>query len=426
MNTHTLRSLATLALVLPAAAAAQTPSIDFSRYYTVGDSLSAGVVSASLVETNQANSVPALIARQARVIDFQQPLITEPGLPPQLYLKSLVPSVVIEPKAATPGLPKNLLLPRPYNNMAVPGATSVDALTRTSGGISDLILRGLGTQLDQVVRSRPSFVTLWIGNNDVLGAAVLGRAIDGVTLTPTAVFRQAYGAIVAVLRASGARVVAANLPDPTVIPYVTTIKPYVVDSTGKPVTLNGNRIPLLGPAGPLPPDAYVLLPASAELAKGNGIPKELGGTGQPLPDELILDAGEVSIIRDHVSQNNQAVSQICQQAGVPVVDIYGYLNGVATSGRIVGGVRLTASFLTGGAFSYDGVHPTALGYALAANEWIDVINQNGGTLPLVDLAPFIGFPVAAAAVEERPTPPFVFTREAYESLLALYPPLNQR
>ena len=48
------------------------------------------------------------------------------------------------------------------------------------------------------------------------------------------------------------------------------------------------------------------------------------------------------------------------------------------SGRIVGGVTYTSSFLTGGIFSYDGVHPTDLGYAIIANEWIRLINANGG------------------------------------------------
>jgi lysophospholipase L1-like esterase len=38
------------------------------------------------------------------------------------------------------------------------------------------------------------------------------------------------------------------------------------------------------------------------------------------------------------------------------------------------GLGITADFITGGVFSLDGVHPTARGYALIANEMIKAIN----------------------------------------------------
>jgi lysophospholipase L1-like esterase len=433
MNTRTIRTLTGLALALSLAASASAQSqssISFASYFSVGDSLAAGFSSGSLVETNQVNSVPALIARQAGAADFQQPLVSEPGIPPQLALVSLVPSPVIAPKATSSGLPKNLNLSRPYNNMAVPGATSVDALTRTTdnGGLHDLILRGKGTQVAQVAAARPSFGTLWIGNNDVLGAALRGRAIDGITLTPTATFRQVYGQIVGALRASGTKVIAANLPDVTTIPFVTTIKPYIVNpSTGQPVLINGNRVALIGPNGPLSPGTFVTLPASSLLAQGIGVPAALGGTGQPLPDEVILDEGEVALIRDHVNQNNQAIQEICSQAGFPVFDIHSLLDEFAQQGRVVGGVRLTTDFLTGGIFSYDGVHPSTLGYAVVANEWISAINANGGAVPLIDLAPYMGFGLASAAERSAAARPtwFEFTPEAYASLLEAYPLVNR-
>ena len=90
---------ATLALsALVPGAGAQT---NFTTYVSVGDSLAAGFESGSLVETHQNRSVPALIARQAGMQGFQQPLVSEPGIPPELTLVSLVPVPVIAPKAAT-------------------------------------------------------------------------------------------------------------------------------------------------------------------------------------------------------------------------------------------------------------------------------------------------------------------------------------
>jgi lysophospholipase L1-like esterase len=425
------------ALALAAAAVPVHAQTNFTTYVSVGDSLAAGFQSNSLVETHQNRSVPALIARQAGVQGFQQPLISEPGIPPELTLVSLAPAPLIAPKAATAGAPTNLALARPYNNLAVPGATSVDALTRTTdaGGLHDVILRGMGTQVQQAVALRPTAITLWIGNNDVLGAALRGRAIDGVTLTPIAAFRATYAAIVAALKPTGAFIVAANLPDVTTIPFVTTIRPYLTNpTTGEPVLIGGARVPLIGPSGSLPPTALVTIAASTLLAQGIGIPTAAGGTGAPLPDEVVLDPGEVAIIQDHVTANNQAIRDICAAASIPVLDINGLLAELATTGRHVGGITLTNAFLSGGVFSYDGVHPNDIGYAIVANEFIRVINANGGVLPPVDLGAVMG--VSGAATSEvragalRPSSsawiPFELSREAYLDMLEAFPRLDER
>jgi lysophospholipase L1-like esterase len=436
-----LRSLPALAAALcalPALAAAQAqPS--FGTYVSIGDSLAAGFESGGLVDVHQVNSVPAHLARQGAAPDFQMPLMSQPGIPAELTLVSLVPVPTIVRKPGQ-GAPLNLGLPRPYNNLAVPGATLIDAVTRPSdnGGLHDLILRGRGTQLQQAVALRPTLVTVWIGNNDVLGAAVSGRAIDGVTLTPAPAFRAAYLTLITSLRATGATVIAANLPDVTSIPYVTTVPPVVVNpATSQPVLVNGQPVPLFGPAGPLSPDSKVLLPATALLGQGIGIPAALGGraTVGPagcqncLPDEVVLDPGELGLIRSRVDANNAAIEEICRAAGVPVVDIHGLLDDLASEGRIVGGITLTSSFLTGGVFSYDGVHPTDLGYAINANEWIRVINANGGRLEEIDLQPYlrVGTSAARAVADSlRARRPVEFTAEAWQALLEVFPPVNQR
>jgi len=426
------RSLAPAAAACAILAAAATPAgaqVDFRTYVALGDSLTAGFSSGSLVVTHQESSYPALLARQVRLASFQQPTVSEPGIPPELALVSLVPAPIIAPKATAAGVPTNLLLPSPYNNLGIPGALSVDLLTRTTddGGFHDLVLRKQGkTALQQGLALGPSVVTLWIGNNDVLGAAIRGKAVDGVTLTPASVFRAAYTAIVEALLAAQLRTIAANLPDVTSIPFVTTIPPYVVDpASGRPVVVAGQRVPLLGPNGPLAESSLVTLAASALLARGEGIPAALGGRGTPLPDEVILDAGELAMIRERVAANNQAIAEICRGAGIPVLDVNALLKEIATTGRVVGGVRLTGAFLTGGVFSYDGVHPTDLGYALIANEWIKLINAAGGDIPEINLAPFLGLGSRGAA----PGPgalPFEFTREAWEALLATFPTVDGR
>ncbi|HEY5907381.1 MAG TPA: SGNH/GDSL hydrolase family protein [Vicinamibacteria bacterium] len=424
-------SLALLALAAPAAAQQSA----LANYVALGDSLTAGVTNGSLVETHQRNSYPALIARQAGLSAFQQPTVAEPGLPAELQLVSLLPATIISPKAASPGAPNNTSLARPYNNLGVPTANTPEYATRTTdgGGAFDLVLRGLGTAPAQAVALRSAVYTLWIGNNDVLTAVVQGRAIDGTTLTPAGAFRSAYSQIVTALRSAGGNLVVATVPDVTAIPFATTIPPFVVNpATGLPVLVGGSQVPLIGPNGPLAPGTLVTLAASTLLAQGVGIPTSVGGRGTPLPGEVILDQGEVAAIQERVRVNNAAIREVAQANGATVLDLETIYAGFVQNGRTVGGINLTEEFLTGGLFSYDGIHPTELGYAILANEWIGALATAGAaTLPPVDLAPFIGLADAAgttgigASSTGRPRGPRAeFTAEAYEQLLRLFPALD--
>lgn len=406
-----LASLLTLALLLTAGAAlaqVDTGSANFTRYVAFGDSLTAGFNSGSLVRTYQNNSYPVLIYRQAtgKTTGFEQPLVSEPGIPGILTLQSIVPRVVIAPSGGQ-GQPLNLNLPRPYDNIAVPGARLHDLLATTSGGLHDLILRGLGfTQLQQGLSLQPTFATLWIGNNDVLGAATSGIAIEGVTLTPAAQFdaeyRQAAGAIASV----GAKMAIANIPDVTSIPFVTTVSRFITLPTGQTVTL-------VGPNGPLQAGDFVLLSASADIAAGRGIP----GVGPPLGDNQVLSAAEVAAIQDHINHYNATISAVANERGAALVDANALLRQLATTGVNIGGITYRSSFLTGGVFSYDGVHPTAFGYAYIANQFIDAINAKfGGEIPQVDLFPFV-FGISKAAKAAGGDAGFVFTDAARRNLL---------
>ena len=138
--------LAGAALLLAGAAGAQVSggAANFARIVAIGDSFGAGVSNASIVETHQRVSFPALFAAQAGKTDFQQPLVSEPGISPELQLLSLSP-LQLAPKATTPGTPLNLGLPRPYDNLSVSGATICDLVEKTQstgpGDATDLVLR---------------------------------------------------------------------------------------------------------------------------------------------------------------------------------------------------------------------------------------------------------------------------------------------
>lgn len=391
-----MKTFASLALVflLPVAAfAVDTGTADFTRYVSIGDSLTAGFMSGGLSQPAQQNSYPVLIFRQSTGLGsgFEQPLVGSPGIPAALELRSLAP-LIIAPKSGS-GVPLNLTLPRPYNNLGVPGADVHDAVATVTdhGGLHDLILRGLGTQLQQAAFLRPTFVTIWIGNNDVLGAATSGRVIEGITITPVASFEADLKALVGAIGSTGAKMAIANIPDVSGIPFVTTIPRVVVNpATSQPVLINGQPVPIIGPNGPLGANDRVLLTASTELAKGFGIPVQLGGNGQPLADQYVLDAGEISTINARVAAYNSIIQSAAASANAALVDANAVFHEVASIGVNVGGITYTKSFLTGGVFSYDGVHPTAFGYAYIANVFLEAINAKfGGDIPLVDLYPFV-------------------------------------
>ncbi|KER10937.1 MAG: hypothetical protein HY22_01870 [[Candidatus Thermochlorobacteriaceae] bacterium GBChlB] len=220
-------------------------SFDAVRYVSIGNSITAGFLSNSLYEAGQRNSYPYLIARQAHGVDsartiFQMPIFSDPGTPGRIELGGFTttgtPITVINPSA---GQPTNLTLPRPYNNLGVPGMLLAEAPTATSSASSlsrsaalDFVLRnptlGNRTTIQQALALTPTFITFHLGNNDVLGYATSG-GVSPAAPVPTALFRAALDSSLSQLRrgAPNAKIVALNVPDVSVIPFVTTAGPLV-------------------------------------------------------------------------------------------------------------------------------------------------------------------------------------------------------
>jgi len=408
MHRPTLKTVLLALALAVATAVAAVAQVDFTRYVAIGDSLTAGYMSSGLVQSSQVNSYPALIHRQATGGDagFQQPLVSAPGIPALFHLVSLSPLVIT--RLPGQGQPVNLNVPQPYNNLGIPGATVFDVLNTKSGGIYDLILRNPAfqntTAIQQALALHPTFVTVWIGNNDALNAATSG-IVNDATLTPAAVFDAEYKTLLgAIAQNSSAKMAVALIPDVTTIPFVTTIPPVVVNpATNKPVIVGGNPVFLIGPHGQLGPGDHVLLSAAGFLAQGIGIPAALGGTGLPLPDAVVLDAQETATITARIAAYNNTIRAAAGTVNAAVVDTNALLHELATSGIDVGGVEFTSAFLTGGVFSYDGVHPTAFGYAFVANAFIDSINAKfGSSIPPVDYFPYIFGPTSIAAPAVSP------------------------
>ncbi len=387
---------------------------DFTTVVAIGNSLTAGFQDGYWIGSKAVNSYPAMIARQmGKTVgtdagsDFVYPNIADPGVGTKLTLQGFdANGSPILGRSSVLSLPSNITYGAPFNNLAVPGALSVDALQATNQATSagnnqlfEMVLRnGLspaisGTQLQQAISLNPTFVILWIGNNDVLGAATSGNTTPGLP-TSQANFQQIFTGIMGGLKTALPNVkgVVANIPDVTSIPYVTTV-PYMV-----PVPGVGNVALVIqkgdGSIGQATAADRILLPASAVIGDVSGtygpagVPVGLNAAA-PLPNSLVLDAAEIDVINAAVAGYNTIIANLAEQFDFALVDANTILDEATATGLEIGGITYTTEFITGGIFSLDGVHPNTLGYSIVANSFIEAINAKyGSEVPFVDMRGF--------------------------------------
>lgn len=477
---------------------------DFSNYVAIGNSLTAGFADSALYVTGQENSYPNIMATQFALVgggDFNQPLMDDNlgGLllgGQQIAQNRFVlavdqngnpgPAIL----AGSPTTDITNVLSENFNNMGVPGARSFDLLFPGYGNAANLPLANPyyarfssgpnATVIGDAVAQNPSFFSLWIGNNDILGFATSGGSgvdqtgnLDPSTystndITDPNLFANAYSQQVNALVATGAQGVLVNLPDVTSIPFFTTVpftalSPLNPDFGAQITTLNETYAPLnaafafLGfperaisfsetsasavvihdesltdisesltvalQAGGLDPltaalfggqygqsrqaissDLMVLTSAGvigqlntarfAELVSF-GLPEatagqlSVNGVSFPLEDQWVLTPEEQASITTAQTSYNATIEGLAAANGLALADAQGALRQVANGGTSFNGGVLTSTFVTGGAFSLDGVHPTPRGYALTANVILDAINaQYGSTIPSVDIGNF--------------------------------------
>ena len=419
-----------LALSLAVSASPAAAQADFSKFVAVGASVDAGFIDSCWVKHGQADSWPAIFARQAGITGFQQPIVGEPGLGPCQILTSLAPTFSYAPNT---GKPENLTLARPYDNLAIPGylgASVVNCVTNTNAvpcknALIDLVLRGSGaTVLQQAASLKPTFFAIGVLGNELLGPATSGTVIDGVTLISKEAYAASYKTIVDTMKAAQGgtgKGIATTIPDVTSLPYFTAVKPVigVNPATGAPIYVLGpTGCPAGVPACPVPAGTIVPLPLGTLMKAGYGIPCAVAPTlpacNNPLPDNAtvigtagvpgLLYPGEVSLLKTRGAEYNAQITSLAQGAGYKVFDTAALLADIATHGVEYAGMTLTSSYLAGGVFSYDGVHPSATGYAIVADALVEFVNANyGTTLPRVDMATYLfngnsssgGFPTNA-------------------------------
>jgi len=97
-----------------------------------------------------------------------------------------------------------------------------------------------------------------------------------------------------------------------------------------------------------------------------------------IPDEYVLLDYELEQIEQAQAAYNETIHMLANQFDLALVDTYAKFEELNNGGITQDGITFTSDYITGNAFSLDGVHPTGQGYALIANFFIEAINAKYG------------------------------------------------
>jgi hypothetical protein len=232
-------------------------SANFSNYVALGNSLTAGFTDGALYKAGQEVSWTKTLSEQFKLAgggEFKVPYMKD-----NLGGLLLGGNVITENRfyfngsgpARLPGVATNEIgvpLTGPFNNMGVPGAKIFHLVAPGYGNVAGVVLKKSNpyfvrfasspnaTILGDALAQKPTFFSLWIGNNDILSYATNGgdginqtgnldpSTYGGNDITDPNVFASVYNTLLTQLTAGGAKGVVSNIPDVTTVPYFTTVK----------------------------------------------------------------------------------------------------------------------------------------------------------------------------------------------------------
>ncbi|MEJ5348648.1 MAG: GDSL-type esterase/lipase family protein [Desulfosoma sp.] len=318
----------------------------------VGDSLGEGVQSADANLRTQPYSYGVWVARQAG-------------------WNLVLPYIVSGPLGVVGDTSVRYRL-FPYttsSNLAVSGADSWSVLNdralasspRAISNETELVLfPRIGSQIEIVEAVKPTTVLCWIGSNDVLSAVLafdqLNSTQISLLMTRPEDFEKNYRELVSRLGASAKQVVLADIPDVTHIGFLLD---------------NDDLVRFLGPGNYLDEGSRTTVAALFSIRLGLA---DLSILQDP---NYVLDSDETALIQDRTNALNQIIYETATQYGFPVVNISEKFNQIAENPPYYSGVPITPRYL-GGLFSLDGVHPSNIGHALVANEFLSTLKVRYG------------------------------------------------
>jgi lysophospholipase L1-like esterase len=388
----------------------------FARYVSIGNSVTAGFQSGGLTAAMQMESYAVLLANQMGLTvggegaEFNVPLMTDPGCPPpitNIFTQERVLGLTAGDCFLRQATPEYL------SNVAVPGSAVIDALTNMDAGtnpnaLTTLFLGGR-TQLEAAAAAEPTFVTVWMGNNDVLGAITsAGTAGDASHVTEPATFATRYASMMDELQAMGTIEggVLIGVVQVVAAPYLTQGRAWAgfelqFDALTAPLNVfNVNANCLTFQALTATDTAWTSVPfhhGAPILVSANAkIDSVQGGLLNPLtmvPAELDCSVADVITVPEmvnlitSVTAFNTAIEAEADELGWVYLDPNALLLQLAAANPTAilpfpafgstDPAALAAPF--GTALSIDGIHPSASAHELVANALISAINANYGT-----------------------------------------------
>lgn len=278
----------------------------FDRYVALGNSITAGIQSGGILDSTQLQTYPVLLARQAGVgARFNVPQLAFPGCPPPFTQPFLVSTA----RLGGPNAPACALLetptPRLVNNLAVPGLFIAGALDNSvsnnppSADVFKTLVLGGRTQVQAMIDAQPTFVTVWLGNNDLLEPVNTG---DTTRLTPLASFQASLAGIADAIQQTPARDAAVLIG---LAPYPAIVQPgayfFALQAAGqspKPVNANCSPLTATGQPNPLAGNLIYLpilaAPQIPQISCANDAP-------------LLLNAAEQQVFLTRIAQYNAAI-----------------------------------------------------------------------------------------------------------------------
>lgn len=454
---------------LPTPAEYSSGSADFSNFISIGNSLMAGYADGALYTSGQNNSIPAMMSAQLATtvdggIDFTQPSInsangfntsvTNPanGI---VFGRFKLDTDIPGPSPTINGDPIGAYTGASVKNFGVPGIVVGQLLTPATGGPNDpgnpafnpfyarfAANPGTSTIIGEAVAAQPTFFSLWIGTNDVLGYAAGGASNPGILTSPGDFDTQFNGVINTMMGNTSANGVVANIPSILGLAYFRAVpyNPIPLDAqtaaalnqgytdynNGVQQAANLNAITqaeadrrkIVFAAGA---NAFVMEDETLTDLSGFGLPPlrqaeatdltvlSLGailgvdafgegayGLQDAVEDRYVLIPSEQIEIETNRAQFNATIASAVAANSSRLVlydtnaadgafyDLFGLSDGVP--GITIDGVDLTPDFAPTGVLSTDGVHPNPRGNALIANGMLEVIEEGfGATLPRVNV-----------------------------------------
>ncbi|HET6893993.1 MAG TPA: SGNH/GDSL hydrolase family protein [Candidatus Baltobacteraceae bacterium] len=239
---------------------------------------------------------------------------------------------------------------------------------------------GSTTQLNAAVSLHPKLTTVWLGANDVL-KYIFSHGTAPATDSPQQ-FAADLTKIITTLQASGSKVVVANLPHILGVPGVEGPLPQFFPIAKLSFDLQGLGVPsavannvqayvqatYTGSGGFLTETGFFTV--LTEISQGApAINLDPNGAGSGA-GTLYLDTTFAAQASGLIDAYNTATATVASQTGAALVDVATAFDGLAKNGLpLAPGVTLTMQF-GGGLLSYDGLHPSNVGYALLANMFI--------------------------------------------------------